>query len=143
QQFAPTSMAGDRLQAGDTVKIVPKALIRGFVHAVTAPAARIVTAREQRELTWRQNQPGGYTQQRWLIEPAGNGTTLSRQTHVVVRQSAPLGIALDEQLNGDLGPVGAGMFEMAAPGPDLAQPPTIVAGGYVYLGSRLVTRLLA
>src|SRR5699024_6036372 len=82
-QFAPTRMAGDRLQAGDTVKIVPKALIRGFVHAVTAPAARIVTAREQRELTWRQNQPGGYTQQRWLIEPAGNGTTLTRQTHVV------------------------------------------------------------
>jgi len=143
QQFAPTSMAGDRLQAGDTVKIVPKALIRGFVHAVTAPAARIVTAREQRELTWRQNQPGGYTQQRWLIEPAGNGTTLTRQTHVVGPLSAPLGIALAEPLAGDLGPVGARMFQMASPGPDLAQPLTIVAGGSGYLGSRLVTRLLA
>src|SRR5699024_11607099 len=61
QQFAPTSMAGDRLQTGDTGKIGPKALIRGCVHAVTAPAARIVTACEPRALPCRQHQPGSST----------------------------------------------------------------------------------
>src|SRR5699024_11847954 len=30
QQFAPVDIAGERLQVGDTVKVVPKALIRGF-----------------------------------------------------------------------------------------------------------------
>lgn len=37
QQFSPAEMTGDRLQVGDTVKVVPKALIRGFIHAATAP----------------------------------------------------------------------------------------------------------
>src|SRR5699024_4088661 len=120
KQVAPTSMAGDRLQAGDTAKIVPKALIRGFVHPVTAPATRIVTAREERERTWRQNQPSGYTQQRRLMQPAGNGTTLTRQTHVVGPLSAPLGTASPEPLAGDLGTAGDRTFQMASPGPDLA-----------------------
>src|SRR5699024_11849755 len=39
--------------------------------------------------------------------------------------------------------VGARMFQMASTGPDLDQPINIVAGGSGYLGSRLVTRLLA
>lgn len=143
QQFAPDKMAGDRLQVGDSVKVVPKALVRGFIHAATAPAATIVTAREQRELTWRQNQPGGYTQQRWNIEPTHSGTTLTRHTQVVGPLAAPLGLALAEPLAGDLGAVGARMFQMASPGPDMGQPLTIVAGGSGYLGSRLVTRMLA
>lgn len=144
QQFSPAEMAGDRLQVGDTVKVVPKALIRGFIHAATAPPATIVTAETQRELAWRQDQPGGHTQQNWRIEPSANGgTNLTRHTHVVGPLAVPLGVALAAPLAGDLGAVGARMFQMASTGPDLDQPLNIVAGGSGYLGSRLVTRLLA
>src|SRR5699024_10177178 len=53
------------------------------------------------------------------------------------------GVALAAPLAGDLGAVGARMFQMASTGPDLDQPLNVVAGGSGYLGSRLVTRLLA
>src|SRR5699024_5010423 len=39
--------------------------------------------------------------------------------------------------------VGARMFQMASDGPDTSQPLTLVSGGSGYLGSRLVTRMLA
>ena len=144
QQFAPVEMASDRLQVGDTVKVVPKALIRGFIHAATAPPATIVLARPQREIVWRQDQPGGYTQQSWQIEPASEGgTNLTRHTLVVGPLAAPLGIALAAPLTHDLGVVGARMFQMASTGPDMNQPVNIVAGGSGYLGSRLVVRMLA
>lgn len=144
QQFSPAEMAGHRLQVGDTVKVVPKALIRGFIHAATAPPATIVIATPQRELAWRQNQPGGYTQQSWHIERAPEGgTSLTRHTLVVGPLAAPLGTALAAPLTHDLGVVGARMFQMASTGPDMTQPVNIVAGGSGYLGSRLVTRLLA
>lgn len=144
QQFSPVAMAGERLQVGDTVKIVPKALVRGFVHAVTAPPAEIVTATPQRELTWRQNQPGGYTQQRWSIAATDDGgTNLTRHTQAVGPLAAPLGAALADPLAGDLGAVGARMFAMVSTGPDQSQPVNIIAGGSGYLGSRLATRLLA
>ncbi|HIY86950.1 MAG TPA: DUF1731 domain-containing protein [Candidatus Yaniella excrementavium] len=144
QRFSPVDMAGDRLQVGDTVKVVPKALIRGFIHAVTAPPATLVTVDAQRELAWRQDQPGGYTLQSWQIERSGHGgTNLTRHIRVVGPLAAPLGAALAEPLAGDLGAVGARMVQMASPGPKLDQPLNIVAGGSGYLGSRLVTRLLA
>lgn len=144
QKFTPESMAGSRLQAGDRVKVVPKALIRGFLHATTAPAATIVTADHQRELAWRQDQPGGYTQQRWIIQPTNDGgTTLTRHMQVVGPFAVPFGAALAEPLAGDLGVVGARMVQMAAAGPDQGQPLNIIAGGTGALGSRLATRLLA
>ncbi|WP_022870909.1 DUF1731 domain-containing protein [Yaniella halotolerans] len=144
QQFAPVEMASDRLQVGDTVKVVPKALIRGFIHAATAPPATIVLARPQREIVWRQDQPGGYTQQSWQIEPASEGGTyLTRRTLVVGPLAAPLATALAAPLTQDLGAVGARMFQMACAGPNIDQPVNVVVGGSGYLGSRLVTRLLA
>lgn len=144
QQFSPESMAGPRLQVGDRVKVVPKALVRGFLHAATAPAATIVTADQQREIAWRQDQPGGHTQQRISIAPAGNhGTTLTRHIQVVGPFAAPLGVALAAPLTADLGSVGARMMRMASEGPDRTQPLNIIAGGSGYLGSRLATRLLA
>lgn len=144
QKFTPEKMAGSRLQVGDKVKVVPKALIRGFLHATTAPPATITTADHDRELTWRQHQPGGYTQQRWMVHPtADNGTSLTRLTNVVGPLAAPLGAALADPLAGDLGAVGARMIQMASPGPDLSQPLNVIAGGSGYLGSRLATRLLA
>ncbi|OAV59876.1 hypothetical protein A6F49_14055 [Enteractinococcus helveticum] len=143
QKFTPVKMVGNRLQVGDTVKVVPKALVRGFVHAITAPAATIVTARENQEIAWRQNQPGGHTQQRWIIHSADDGgTNLTRHTEVVGPLAAPLGVALADPLAGDLGAVGARMFKMAGK-PDLSQPLNIIAGGSGYLGSRLATRMLA
>lgn len=143
QKFTPVKMAGDRLQVGDTVKVVPKALIRGFIHAVTAPPARIVTARKGHEIAWRQDQPGGHTQQRWTIHSTDDGgTNLTRHTEVVGPLSAPLGAALADPLAGDIGAVGARMFKMAGT-PDREQPLNIIAGGSGYLGSRLATRLLA
>lgn len=144
QQVTPVAMAGDRLQVGDKVKVIPKALIRGFVHATTAPPATIVTADPHRQIAWRQDQPGGYTQQRWELIPASNGgTNLTRHTEVIGPLSLPLGAALAEPLTNDLGAVGARMYKMAGTGPDKDQPLNIVAGGSGYLGSRLVTRLLA
>lgn len=145
QDFTPEHMTGSRLQAGDRVKIVPKALLRGFVHAVTAPAATIVTAELHRELAWRQDQPGGYTQQRWIIEPVDDGSTvLTRHIMVVGPFAALLGAALAEPLTGDLGPVGARMMQMAAPVVEQqSKPLNVIAGGSGYLGSRLATRLLA
>ncbi len=136
-------MAGNRLQVGDTVKVVPKALLRGFAHAVTAPPATIVTARKDQEISWRQDQPGGHTQQRWSIHSLDDGKTmLTRHTEVVGPLAAPLGAALADPIMGDLGAVGARMFKMAGK-PDTAQPLNIIAGGSGYLGSRLATRLLA
>ena len=143
QKFTPEKMAGSRLQTGDRIKVVPKALIRGFLHAATAPAATIVTADPGREIAWRQDQPGGYTQQRWTIQPTDGGTTLTRHMQVIGPLAAPLGAALAEPLTADLGAVGARMIRMAAPGPDQNQPLNIIAGGSGYLGSRLATRLLA
>ena len=132
-----------RLRTGDRIKVVPKALIRGFLHAATAPAATIVTADPDREIAWRQDQPGGYTEQRWTIQPTDGGTTLTRHIQVIGPFAAPLGAALAEPLTADLGAVGARMIRMAAPGPDQSQPLNIIAGGSGYLGSRLATRLLA
>lgn len=143
QQFSPVKMAGNRLRVGDTVKVVPKVLVRGFIHALTAPAATIVTASKPYELTWRQDQPGGYTQQRWQVVPTDRGSILTRHTQVVGPFAAPLGAALAEPLASDLGAVGARMYHMAGPALDTHQPLTIVAGGSGYLGSRLVTRMLA
>lgn len=143
QKFTPEHVAGSRLQTGDRIKVVPKALIRGFLHAATAPAATIVTADPDREIAWRQDQPGGYTEQRWTIQPTAGGTTLTRHIQVIGPLAAPLGAALAEPLTADLGAVGARMLHMASPGPDLSQPLNIIAGGSGYLGSRLATRLLA
>lgn len=144
QQFSAVDMAGDRFHVGDTVKVVPKALVRGFVHAVTAPPATIITAEQNQELAWRQDQPGGYTQQRWQISTDDDGgTRLTRHTQVVGPLAAPLGAALADPLAADLGAVGARMFQMASTGPDPTQPLNIIAGGSGYLGSRLTTRLLA
>ncbi|HJF13714.1 MAG TPA: DUF1731 domain-containing protein [Enteractinococcus helveticum] len=143
QKFTPVNMAGNRLQTGDTVKVVPKALIRGFVHAVTAPPATIITARENQEISWRQDQPGGHTQQRWMVHSTDDGgTMLTRHTEVVGPFAAPLGAALADPLAGDLGAVGARMFKMAGTA-DASQPLNIIAGGSGYLGSRLATRMLA
>ena len=143
QKFTPVNMAGNRLQAGDTVKVVPKALVRGFVHAVTAPPATIVTARENQEIAWRQNQPGGHTQQRWTMHATSDGgTTLTRHIEVVGPLAAPLGAALADPLAGDIGAVGARMFKMAGSA-DPSQPLNIIAGGSGYLGSRLATRMIA
>jgi len=144
QQFAPIDMAGERLKVGDRVKVVPKALIRGFVHAATAPPATIVTVKPQREIAWRQDQPGGFTAQRWQIESREDGSTrLTRHTQAIGPFAAPFGATLAAPLAGDLGAVGARMFQMAADGPDTSQPLTLVSGGSGYLGSRLVTRMLA
>lgn len=144
QKFTPEKMAGARLQVGDRVKVVPKALIRGFIHAATAPAATIVTADANKEITWRQDQPGGYTQQQWTMHPTDHGsTTLTHHMQVVGPFAGPLAAALAEPLTADLGSVGARMMHMASPGPDLSQPLNIIAGGSGYLGSRLATRLLA
>ncbi len=144
QQFTPQTMAGSRLQVGDRVKVVPKALVRGFLHATTAPPATIVTAEVDRELAWRQQQPGGYTQQHWIIRATDDGnTTLTRHIRVVGSFAAPLAVALAEPLAHDLGAVGARMMQMASPGPDKHQPLNIIAGGSGYLGSRLATRMLA
>lgn len=143
QQFTPVQMAGDRLQVGDTVKVVPKALIRGFVHAVTAPPATIVTAVPRHEIAWRQDQPGGHTQQRWILqEAADGGINLTRHMEAVGPFAGPLGAALADPLAGDLGSVGARMYAMAAT-PDMSQPVNVLAGGSGYLGSRLATRMLA
>src|SRR5690625_2313659 len=144
QRFTPETMTGSRLQVGDRVSVVPKAVIRGFVHAATAPAATIVTADPHREIAWRQNQPGGYTQQRWLLSPGEDGgTMLTRHMTVVGPLAAPLSVALAEPLSGDLGAVGARMMQMGAAAPDSSQPLNIIAGGSGYLGSRLATRLQA
>ena len=144
QHFSPEAMAGNRLDVGDRVKVVPKALLRGFLHAATAPAATIVTVEPEHELAWRQDQPGGHTKQRWMLEPADdNGTTLTRHIEVVGPLAAPLGAALAAPLTADLGVVGARMMRMASDGPDREQPLNIIAGGSGYLGSRLATRLLA
>lgn len=143
QQFTPETLTGSRLDVGDRVKVVPKALVRGFLHAATAPPATIVTADPERELAWRQNQPGGHTQQRWTLTPHEHGTTLTRHIEVVGPLAAPLGMALAAPLTADLGAVGARMMQMASPGPDPSQPLNIIAGGSGYLGSRLATRLLA
>lgn len=143
QQFSPAKMDGDRLQVGDTVKVVPKALLRGFAHATTAPPATIVTATPHREIAWRQDQPGGHTQQSFWIEPgAHGGTNLTRHTHVVGPFAAPLAAALAQPLTADLGAIGARMMHMSG-NTTMEQPLNIVAGGSGYLGSRLVTRLLA
>lgn len=143
QHFTPVAMAGNKLQVGDTVKVVPKALIRGFVHAVTAPPARIVTAYEHHEIAWRQDQPGGHTQQRWILQETDDGgTRLTRHTEAVGPLAAPLGAALADPLAGDLGAVGSRMFAMAST-PDASMPLNIIAGGSGYLGSRLATRMLA
>lgn len=144
QQFAPVDMAGERLQVGDTVKVVPKALIRGFVHAATAPPAVIVSVKPEREIAWRQDQPGGFTGQRWQIASTEDGgTRLTRHTQAIGPFAAPFGATLAAPLSGDLGAVGARMFQMASDGPDTSQPLTLVSGGSGYLGSRLVTRMLA
>lgn len=143
QHFTPVDMAGDRLRVGDTVKVVPKARLRGFVHAATAPPATIVTAEPHSELAWRQNQAGGYTQQRFQLAESETGTYLTRHIQIIGTFSAPLAAALAEPLSSDLGSVGARMYQMASPGPSFDQPLNVVAGGSGYLGSRLVTRLLA
>src|SRR5690625_3460059 len=144
QHFSPEAMAGDRLHVGDRVKVVPKALLRGFLHAATAPAATIVTVEPEHELTWRQDQPGGHTQQRWMLAPAGeHGTTLTRHIEVVGPFAAPLAAALAAPLTADLGAVGARMMRMASEGQSRNLPLNVIAGGSGYLGSRLATRLLA
>src|SRR5699024_7661842 len=92
QQFAPVDMAGERLQVGDTVKVVPKALIRGFVHAATAPPGVIVSVKPEREIAWRQGQPGGFTGQRWQIASTEDGgTRLTRHTQAIGPFAAPFG----------------------------------------------------
>jgi len=144
QHVSPEAMAGARPQVGDRVKVVPKALLRGFLHAATAPAATIITVEPEHELAWRQDQPGGHTKQRWMLEPVSdNGTTLTRHIEVVGTFAAPFAAALAAPLTADLGAVGARMMHMASEGPDRNQPLNIIAGGSGYLGSRLATRLLA
>ncbi|WP_343959129.1 SRPBCC family protein [Yaniella flava] len=144
QQFSPVHMTGNRLQVADRVKVVPKALVRGFVHAATAPPATITTVAARREIAWRQTQPGGFTQQRWQLRATvDGGTELTRHTEVVGPLAAPLGAALAAPLAGDVGAVGARMVHMASTGPDVAQPLTIIAGGSGYLGQRLATRMIA
>src|SRR5699024_7746598 len=121
------------------------ALVRGFMHAATAPPATITTAVEQREIAWRQTQPGGFTQQRWQLEATDDGgTDLTRHTEVVGPLATPLGAALAAPLAGDVGAVGARMVHMASTEPQIANTPlTIIAGGSGYLGQRLATRMLA
>src|SRR5699024_11033203 len=127
-----------------TAKVLTKALIPGFVDSATSPLADIVSVTPEREIAWRRDQPCGFTGQRWQIASTEDGgTRLTRHTQAIGPFAAPVGATLAAPLSGDLGAVGARMFQMASDGPDTSQPLTLVSGGSGYLGSRLVTRMLA
>ena len=72
--------AGD-LTVGQRIMVLPRALARGTVHALTAPPARVVEVVEGFRFAWQQDQPGGFTRVTWsLIDSAdGRGTVVERR----------------------------------------------------------------
>mgnify|MGYP001138394950 CR=1 FL=1 len=90
--------AGD-LAVGQRIMVVPRAVARGTVHALTAPPARIVEVVEGFRFAWQQDQPGGFTRATWsLIDSAdGRGTVVERR----IEAEGPLGC--DRWWDGRLG----------------------------------------
>lgn len=141
--------AGD-LAVGQRIMVVPRAVARGTVHALTAPPARIVEVVEGFRFAWQQDQPGGFTRVTWsLIDSAdGRGTIVERriEAHGLLGSVAD-GAAFGGLLDSDLSKVGARLFEMLSEEAehDAAQalPLVVIAGGTGFLGTRLAHTLLA
>lgn len=138
------------LAVGQRIMVVPRAVARGTVHALTAPPARVVEVVEGFRFAWQQDQPGGFTRVKWsLIDSAdGRGTIVERR----IEAQGPLGsaaggAAFGGLLDSDLSKVGARLFEMLAEEAehDAAQalPLVVIAGGTGFLGTRLAHTLLA
>lgn len=133
-----------RLRAGERVRVVPKARLRGMVHGLTAPPATLTTLSTDQELVWRQPQPGGGTTQFWLLTPEGEGTLLTRSTTVEGPLAPVLGPAFGGALSHDLGAVVARLSRMVTmPSAAARLPLVVIAGGSGQLGTRLAHALMA
>lgn len=135
----------EQLAQGDPVRILPHARLRGALHALTAPPARISALVTDQELAWTQDQPGGGTTQSWRLTPSGTGTLLTRSITVTGPLAVALGPAMGGALSHDLGQVAARLVQLAGTSaPEAAQAPLIIiAGGSGLLGSRLAHDLIA
>jgi NAD dependent epimerase/dehydratase family enzyme len=133
-----------RLRAGERVRVVPKARLRGMVHGLTAPPASLTTLSTDQELVWHQPQPGGGTTQSWLLTPEGEGTLLTRSTTVDGPLAPVLGPAFGGALSHDLGAVVARLSRMVTmPSAAARLPLVVIAGGSGQLGTRLAHALMA
>lgn len=135
----------EQLAPGDRVRVLPHARLRGALHALTAPPARISSLVTDQELAWTQDQPGGETTQTWRLTPSGTGTLLTRSVRVTGSLAGALGPAMGGALSHDLGSVAARLVQLAGSSdPEAARAPkVIIAGGSGLLGSRLAHDLLA
>ncbi len=138
------------LTVGQRIMVVPRAVARGTVHALTAPPARVVEMHEGLRFAWQQDQPGGFTKVTWsLIDSAdGRGTVVERR----IEAEGPLGsaaggAAFGGLLDSDLSKVGARLFEMLAEPADhdaaRELPLVVIAGGTGFLGNRLAHTLMS
>jgi len=134
-----------RLRMAERVRVLPHARVRGALHALTAPAARISELQTDAVVEWTQDQPAGATLQRYELTPHGAGTLLTRTTRAAGPLALVLWPALGGALSGDLGAVAARLVAMAGCSDPAAarQPLVVVAGGSGYLGSLLTHELLA
>ena len=150
QRCAPVDGSASGLAVGQRIMVVPRAVARGTVHALTAPPARVVEMHEGLRFAWQQDQPGGFTKVTWsLIDSAdGRGTVVERR----IEAEGPLGsaaggAAFGGLLDSDLSKVGARLFEMLAEPADhdaaRELPLVVIAGGTGFLGSRLAHTLMA
>lgn len=135
----------EQLELGDRVRVLPHARLRGALHALTAPPARISSLVTDQELAWTQDQPGGSTTQTWLLTPSGTGTLLTRSITVTGSLAGALGPTMGGALSHDLGSVAARLVQLAGTSdPEAARAPqVIIAGGSGLLGSRLAHDLVA
>ena len=150
QRCTPVDGSATGLAVGQRIMVVPRAVARGTVHALTAPPARVVELHEGLRFAWQQDQPGGFTKVTWsLIDSAdGRGTVVERR----IEAEGPLGsaaggAAFGGLLDSDLSKVGARLFEMLAEPADhdaaRELPLVVIAGGTGFLGSRLAHTLMA
>lgn len=150
QRCTPVDGSASGLAVGQRIMVVPRAVARGTVHALTAPPARVVEVHEGLRFAWQQDQPGGFTRVTWsLIDSAdGRGTVVERR----IEAEGPLGsaaggAAFGGLLDSDLSKVGARLFEMLAEPADhdaaCELPLVVIAGGTGFLGGRLAHTLMA
>ena len=150
QRCTPVDGSASGLAVGQRIMVVPRAVARGTVHALTAPPARVVEVHEGLRFAWQQDQPGGFTRVTWsLIDSAdGRGTVVERR----IEAEGPLGsaaggAAFGGLLDSDLSKVGARLFEMLAEPADhdaaRELPLVVIAGGTGFLGNRLAHTLMS
>lgn len=130
------------LREGEGVRVLPHARVAGSVHALTAPPAHLVSVRTDQELTWRQDQPGGFTEQSYSLWPSGSGTRMTRRTRTVGPLTPLLGPGFAAPLAADLGAVAARLYPLVTPATS-QEPLVVIAGGSGLLGTRLAHLLLA